>query len=112
MNIDHLWVGTHQENIDDMMKKGRCHKGILKSPEVRKKLSIRMIEDNPMYKLENKLKLSTIKRGENNCASKPVIIDGCVYVSLTEAGKALGVDPTTISNRINRNKPGYEFIEK
>jgi len=128
VNPNHLWIGTQKDNMQDASRKGRiCHGDghPWKKPEMRKKASIihtgrkhtieskiKMSKNNAMHKLENRMKVSKSKLGEKNYASKPVLINGIRYVSLTEAGKTLGVDPTTISYRIKNNKPGYKFVNR
>lgn len=44
------------------------------------------------------------------CVAKKVSIDGIVYESLREAGLALGVHQTTITNRLRRQLDGYSYV--
>lgn len=50
------------------------------------------------------------KVSENSADSRPVRINGVEYASVAAAGRHLGVSHTTLWHRLNKNKPGYEYI--
>ena len=70
VNPEHLWIGTHQENMDDMVRKGRCiravgeNTGNAKLTEDQVKEILSNIGTTRFAKKFN-VSLSTIKRIKN-----------------------------------------------
>lgn len=97
-------------------KKAEEYLGEEKAKQFKKKLSKiaseRVGEKNPFFgkhhKKETKEKLRKKKTGQKPSNSRPVIIDGVEYLSVTEAGKMLGDVTATILNRIKTKNKKYE----
>jgi len=83
INPDHLSIGTHLENINDMIKKGRRVQG----------------KPNP-------------SKGINKSQSRQVCVLGKPYGSMKEAENTLGKGSGTISYWINHKPEKAVFITK
>lgn len=78
VNPEHLDIGTHKENMQDMIKKGRRVQG----------------KANP-------------RKGIRSTQAKPVMVKGKKYGSMKEAERCLGVGSGTVGNWIKNNKAKY-----
>lgn len=62
INPDHLYCGTPQTNMNDMKNRGRSLKGN-KNPSKRLEIRNKISKNNPMNKIENRLKISIKTKG-------------------------------------------------
>lgn len=96
--------------------------GIPMSEEAKQKLSIKASEKtgekNPFFgkvhRDDTKKRISLAKLGSIPSNASPVIINGVTYVSVTEAGRQLGIPTATVLYRIKSNNPKfvtYAFTE-
>ncbi|MEH7381895.1 NUMOD3 domain-containing DNA-binding protein [Bacillus sp. JJ1533] len=95
-------------------------KGAVRTPEHRSKLSEiasqRKGEKNSFYGREHseetKKKLSRKMKGVLPPNTRPVLVDGIIYESCSEAARQLGVVTATILNRLKSpNFPTYKYFE-
>lgn len=71
-------------------------------------------EHNPFYNKhhseDTKRKISESHMGIKPANTRKVIVDGVVYDSMTDAGKAIGCATATVMNRIRNSKfPNYDY---
>lgn len=109
-----------RRKMSEVLKGRKGPKGIKRTPEQRTRLSQiasqRTGEKNPFYgkthSEETKRRLSEKNKGKLPPNTKPVVIDGVVYISITEAARQFGVVPATILNRIRSDKfPTYRYLK-
>ena len=62
INPDHLYCGTHQTNMDDMRNRGRSLSGD-KNPSKKIEVLEKIRKNNPMNKIEHRLKISITTKG-------------------------------------------------
>jgi len=82
VNPDHLFLGTHKENSQDMVRKGRHLAGNVKAGE--------KLRGKPLSKAHRR-KMSLAKQGGRHPRAIPVLVDGTEYPTLTAAAQALGI---------------------
>ncbi len=123
VNPNHLFTGTHQDNMDDMKKKKRnLNQGIhMRNPEHINRMiyknpaqtdhfkNIMSSEQNPAKRDDVRKKISQGKKGRNNPMAKKVIVNDQTFDTLKEASLKLGVTPAAISYRIKKGWEGYAF---
>lgn len=115
-----MYDRTHTQLVKDKLSslnKGNSYaKGVKRTEEQRRRLSeiasSRTGEKNPFYGREHseetKRKLSEQRKGIKPTNSRPVMIDGVEYESVTEASRRLNVVPGTIIHRIKSKNVKYK----
>jgi len=100
-NIKFTIDGIEYNSISDASKKlGIAHK------TVHNRLNSKNIKYSNYLYLDEKLIPERRQRITNG---KPCIINGIEYSSAMEASKQLNISNCTISDRLNKNYPGYKF---
>ena len=114
-----MYGRTHTDEIkkrlSDINKGNTYCKGKKASVETRHKMSIvasqRIGDANPFFgkhhSEETKQKLREASAGKLPTNSRTVIVEGVSYVSVTEAGRQIGVCTATIIHRIQSPNPKY-----
>jgi glutamate mutase epsilon subunit len=89
VNIDHLWLGTHQDNMNDMMNKNRNAFGEKQGLHKLTEKNIRLIRKlSKMKKLsENKRNIRKIKKKYPNKVLAKMFKVDCGHISRVISGK-------------------------
>lgn len=108
-----------KDRISEAHKGNTYAKGRVMSDEQRAKLSAaasaRTGARNPFYGRKHtdaaKAKISKAMKGNTPSNVRKVFANGCTYLSVTDAARALGVSPALIVYRIVSTKPKYAEYE-
>ena len=116
INPNHLYMGTHQDNANDMVNHGRSMKGFTHTEETKKNISKSQLGEKS-WNYGKKLSEETIRKREktrflNLCKKRKIVVNDHEYYTISEVCKNLHISIKTFHKKLNTGDIRIEYANE